>query len=619
MNLVRRRLRLLRLLTDAGHGLTGALAVLLLLQNLVPAATALAVAAVVRDLTATGTAGWQPVWAATAALVGLLALGHLADAVARPIASLAQARIDGAHRIRVSSLTAGTDTIETLEKPETHDLTRRAAADPENWTERTPGQGALAQLTLLTRYVGAASAAAVLAGFSPWLLPLLVVPAWLGRELRRRQWLGLNRMWAQRVRYGREADYWREVVTSPATAKEVQVFGFGGWAVARIRERVHTMFDPMWSVSLKVQRRQSASFLLVALPLSAAYAAVAVATAEGRASVAEEAAVLSAGWAVYQAVSSMNDAFDIEGAAPVLEAEAQLRHALAAPAGTVTPVRPVRPVRQSQGGRRPPPLVEFHEVSFGYPGAERPVLDGLQLTVAPGERLALVGLNGAGKSTLIKLLTGLYRPTSGTVTVDGQEVAELGTAGWREDVSVVFQDFVRLPLTVRENVLLGNPGAEPCEEALRAAAAEAGLDQVVEGLPQRWQTPLDRGRAGGSDLSGGQWQQVALARALYAVHTGARLLVLDEPTAHLDVRSEAELFSRLQARPRDAGVILVSHRLATVRHADRIVVLDQGRVAESGSHEELMASSGLYAEMFHIQARRFAEGHDDRADEGIPA
>lgn len=614
MNLVQRRLRLLRLLAGAGRGLTWTLSVLLLLQNLVPAATALAVAAVVRHLTATGTAGWQPVWAATAALVGLLALGHLADALAKPMASLAQSRIDGAHRIRVSSLTAGTETIETLEKPETHDLTRRAAADPENWTERTPGQGALAQLTLLMRYFGAASAAAVLAGFSPWLLPLLVVPAWLGRELRRRQWLGLNRMWAQRVRYGREAEYWREIVTSPATAKEVQVFGFGAWAVARIRERVHTMFDPMWSLSSKVQRRQTVSFLLVALPLSVAYAAVAVATADGRASIAEEAAVLSAGWAVYQAVSSMNDAFDIEGAAPVLEAEAQLRDTLSSRARTTALAAPKRP-----SGRRQPPRVEFHEVSFGYPGAKRPVLDGLQLTIAPGERLALVGLNGAGKSTLIKLLAGLYRPTSGTITVDGEELDDLGPARWRQDVSVVFQDFVRLPLTVRENVLLGNPGAEPCEEALRAAAAEAGLDQVVEMLPQRWQNPLDRGRAGGSDLSGGQWQQVALARALYAVHTGARLLVLDEPTAHLDVRSEGQLFSRLQGRPRDAGVILVSHRLATVRHADRIVVLDQGRVAESGSHEELMARSGLYAEMFHIQARRFAEGHDDRSDEGIPA
>jgi ATP-binding cassette subfamily B protein len=234
----------------------------------------------------------------------------------------------------------------------------------------------------------------------------------------------------------------------------------------------------------------------------------------------------------------------------------------------------------------------------------------------PGELLAIVGVNGAGKSTLIKLLAGLYEPTSGRVTADGVDIADLGPTAWRTRLAVVFQDFVRYHLSAADNVSLGNAAAEMSRGAVVAAARDAGLDKVVDGLPNGWDTPLARARTGGVDLSGGQWQQVALARALYAVRTGARVLVLDEPTAHLDVRTERDVFARLTAHRGDASVVLISHRLSTVRQADRIALIGDGRVAEAGTHDELMAARGPYATMFAIQAQRFQRGYDDRMEEG---
>jgi ABC-type multidrug transport system fused ATPase/permease subunit len=259
--------------------------------------------------------------------------------------------------------------------------------------------------------------------------------------------------------------------------------------------------------------------------------------------------------------------------------------------------------------------IRFENVSFTYPGTDRPVLEHLDLEIRPGELLAIVGLNGAGKSTLIKLLAWLYEPTSGRITAGGADLADIGPEAWRRQLSVVFQDFVRYQLTATDNVTLGNATVPPDEAALAAAADDAGLADVLSRLPAGWDTPLARTRTGGVDLSGGQWQRVVLARALYAVRTGAQVLVLDEPTAHLDVKTEFAVFDRLAAHRGDATVVLISHRLSTVRRADRIVLLSDGRITEMGSHEELVALGGRYAAMFTIQAERFRQGFDDRTEE----
>jgi ABC-type multidrug transport system fused ATPase/permease subunit len=246
--------------------------------------------------------------------------------------------------------------------------------------------------------------------------------------------------------------------------------------------------------------------------------------------------------------------------------------------------------------------IRLRDVTFAYDPAAAPVLDGLDLTIPAGSSLAIVGLNGAGKTTLAKLLCRLYDPQGGAIEVDGVDLRELDLGAWRSRITAVFQDFIRFELPLRENV--APSGAS--EETIRAALREAGADGLA-GLD----TILARGYTGGTDLSGGQWQRVALARALCAVRRGAGLVILDEPTAQLDVRGEAEIFERVLAATRRCTTILISHRFSTVRQADRICVLEHGRVVELGTHDELMALGGRYRTMFDLQARRFALGEDE--------
>jgi ABC-type multidrug transport system fused ATPase/permease subunit len=250
--------------------------------------------------------------------------------------------------------------------------------------------------------------------------------------------------------------------------------------------------------------------------------------------------------------------------------------------------------------------VRFHDVTFGYESSSAPILDGFDLTIAAGTSLAIVGQNGAGKTTLVKLLCRLYDPQAGAVEVDGVDIRSLDLQSWRRRVAAVFQDFVRYELSLRDNVA---PTGAPDDEIL-AALRDAGAHELAE-----LSTVLARGYEGGTDLSGGQWQRIALARALCAVRLGAGVVVLDEPTAQLDVRGEAEIFDRILSATRDCTTILISHRFSTVRHADRICVLEHGKVVELGSHDELMALGGRYKTMFELQASRF--GVDEEEDDVI--
>jgi ATP-binding cassette subfamily B protein len=234
------------------------------------------------------------------------------------------------------------------------------------------------------------------------------------------------------------------------------------------------------------------------------------------------------------------------------------------------------------------------------------VLEGFDLTIPAGSSLAIVGQNGAGKTTLAKLLCRLYDPQEGTIEIDGVDLRELDIDAWRARVTAVFQDFIRFELPLRDNVsLAGAP-----DGVIEAALTEAGAAHLAS-----LDTILARGYEGGTDLSGGQWQRVALARALCAVKMGAGLVLLDEPTAQLDVRGEAEIFERILKATRKATTILISHRFSTVRHADRICVLEQGRVIELGTHDELMAAGGRYRTMFELQASRF---ETEEGEEGVP-
>ena len=248
--------------------------------------------------------------------------------------------------------------------------------------------------------------------------------------------------------------------------------------------------------------------------------------------------------------------------------------------------------------------IRFRNLTFSYPEGVN-VLDGFDLVIPAGSSLAIVGQNGAGKTTLAKLLCRLYDPQRGAIEIDGIDARDLNLASWRSRLTAVFQDFVRLELPLRDNVAPSGAPDDVAIEALEAAGAAnlATLDTV-----------LARGYEGGTDLSGGQWQRVALARALAAVKTGASVVLLDEPTAQLDVRGEAEIFERILAATRHCTTILISHRFSTVRHADRICVLEKGKVVELGSHDELMSLRGRYRTMFELQAQRFsAEDEEGKA------
>jgi ATP-binding cassette subfamily B protein len=286
--------------------------------------------------------------------------------------------------------------------------------------------------------------------------------------------------------------------------------------------------------------------------------------------------------------------------------------ALDGAAAPVAAVLRLEPAMHPAGGLRsgdrsanamPAREIRLRDLTFAYPAgastspsAGACVLEHFDLTIPAGSSLAIVGQNGAGKTTIAKLLCRLYDPQSGAIEIDGVDIREFDLASWRSRVTAVFQDFLRLELPLRDNVA---PAGAP-DDVVRAALDAAGATNLAA-----LDTVLARGYDGGTDLSGGQWQRIALARALAAVSLGAGVVLLDEPTAQLDVRGEAEIFERLLAATRHCTTILISHRFSTVRHADRICVLERGRVIELGTHDELMALHGRYRTMFDLQAQRF--------------
>jgi ATP-binding cassette subfamily B protein len=266
-----------------------------------------------------------------------------------------------------------------------------------------------------------------------------------------------------------------------------------------------------------------------------------------------------------------------------------------------TPVDPPRGA--APRGPDPSDGIRFRHVGFAYPGSEQPVLTEVNLHVPPGTSLALVGENGSGKTTLIKLLTRLYRPTSGTITLDGLDLAEWDETALRRRIGVIFQDFVRYQLIVGENIGTGDVIHLDDEARWREAAEKGMAAPMIEGLPEKYHTQLGKWFNQGRDLSGGEWQKIALSRAF--MRTDADILVLDEPTAAMDAGAEATVYEHFRTLMKGRSAILISHRFSTVRMADQIVVLQGGRIIEGGSHDALIRANGPYARLFELQARGY--------------
>lgn len=460
-----------------------------------------------------------------------------------------------------------------------------------------PLRASIAQIGSGFGMLGAGAVQALLLGAYRWWAPLLIGGAWISTHVLLRD-ASVWKAWSDDtvVTAQRHVDYAYKLAVEPAAAKELRMFGLADWVVDRYHSKRGRMVEalsearrlrlgPMrWGVFVVVVANAVLFASLASDATSGAIGLGAVVTFVQAAVGASMLAFGEADWWFRQSAQPIPKVLDLAD---------KMRAAGALAAGT------------RDGAGLPSHEIRFAGVGFAYPTSPAPVLEGFDLTIAAGTSLAIVGSNGAGKTTLAKLLCRLYDPTAGAILVDGVDLRAIDPDKWRTRVAVVFQDFVRYELPLRDNV--APVGASD-------AAITRALETAHGGDLAALDTILSRAYEGGTDLSGGQWQRVAIARALCAVAEGADVVVLDEPTAQLDVRGEAEVFDAVLDATRGRTTVLVSHRFSTVRHADRICVVENGGVVELGTHHELMARDGRYRRMFDLQASRF---YEERDDEGV--
>jgi len=598
------RLRVLRLTADAGKPLVAAALALQVLGGLIPVGFVIATSIVigrvpgaVRD--GLGSADWRSLRAALLAAAGLFVLQQLAWPVQWTIGESIVARVDDSVAERLVAASFGPASLDALQDHAMLDDLGDVVNPMRGWGF-SPGSACAGLLALVTRYVQWAAAAIVVGVLYAWWAGVVSAAAALAVRIGIRS--GVGRLGVFEGSFAperRRANYFRDLLLTPAPAKELRIFGLTGWITGRYGEHALAAVQPVW----RARRRIVIRPYLVSVPLSLVLSgvvtvAVARAAARGQLSLTELALVLQA----IVLVATLGEFFfDADGQVEfgMWSFQSLERLEEAARAAAVAPGEPFGATG------RPHSTIRFEDVWFAYPGRE-PVLRGLDLTIRAGESLAIVGLNGAGKTTLVKLLARFHEPASGRITVDGVDVRGLDARAWQLQLAAIFQDFVHYDLSLAENVAFGTAA----DERVRELLDRVGIGELGDSLPSGIHTVLSREYENGAELSGGQWQRVAIARALAAVDRGARVLVLDEPTANLDVRAEAEFFERFLDLTSGLTTVLISHRFSTVRRADRIAVLAGGRVVEEGTHGELLARQSHYAELFTLQAARFSDSGD---------
>jgi len=593
---------LLGLLWSSGRGRVALLGVVIVLAGLLPTAVILLTGALVAAIPGAvehgiGSEGGRAALLALSGLACALLLLAVASGSLTQLSRVVTAAYGLVVHRAVAAVALGSPGMEPLEDP--------AFADELEAVRQAERRGVLRATTLSLGEIAVArlqgmGAFAVLLAFR-WWAPLVLAAAWhlTNRVYWKASETGVSVQMSDGAARLRRAEYLRSLALDAGAAKEVRVFGLARWVVGGYGDAWREALEVMWRSRRAHRGLTAAATLALVASHGVVLAALARAAVQGEVGTA---ALLVFAQAVIATsdLGLIGDAqWSLAQALGLAERVGRLRSRAPAPAAEFAEDAPP----PAAGGKV---AVRLDGVRFTYRGRERPVLDGLTLEIPAGQSVAVVGENGAGKSTLIKLLCGLHHPDAGRVLLDGS-ATPLEARG---RVGVIFQDFVHYPLSLRENVGFGHPPLLGDEAALEGALRDAGGAGLFAALPRGWETVLSREYEGGVELSGGQWQRVALARALAAVRGGAGLLILDEPTAALDVRAETELFERFLEVTRGVTTILVSHRLSSVRRADRIVVIDGGRVAEDGTHDQLMRAGGRYAAMFALQAGRFAAAGD---------
>jgi ABC-type multidrug transport system fused ATPase/permease subunit len=598
-------------MTRAVPGLAAAWWLLLLVRALVPAALAITTGLLVGRVQ-DGAALTTPL-----VLFGVVfVVSQVGPPVHQVVGALLGHHLSSVLNDRLMAATLGPDGVGHLERGDlSNDLTTARDFDL-GWTGPPMFMNMDFIAQGLTMLLGGIASALVLVGFT-WWAPLLLLLAWGSTHWLLREsgvWRDRNTDEVKSAR--RHTDYAYDLATQPAAAKEVRLFGLAPWLLERFtRHRLH-LHDLQYDATRLRERSLTGALVIV---LAANAVLFVVLARQGYAGTLDLRSVVTYSGAAFgaSAIAFGGLSWALDGAAAPVVAIERLEPAMAA-AGALTGSRDGRAATSSTTGTdratgsRPPgsaaPEIRFRDVTFTYPTGSRPVLEHLDLTVPAGASLAIVGQNGAGKTTIAKLLCRLYDPDSGAIEVDGVDLRDLDLTTWRSRLAAVFQDFVRYELPLRDNVAPRGADTTVVERALEQAGALdlADLD-----------APMARGYPGGVDLSGGQWQRVALARAIAKVETGASTVLLDEPTAMLDVRGESEIFRRVLAATSDATTILVSHRFSTVRQAGLICVVEHGRAIELGTHDELVALGGRYHTMYDLQASRFSERETDEHGEEI--
>ena len=479
--------------------------------------------------------------------------------------------------------------LQAYEDPVFYDRLERARVQATDRLGMIQSIGRLFQQVVTT-----VSLSAAILFFSPWLLIVLVaclIPAFLGES--HFAFLSYAKNFRQ-TPVKRELDYLRQVGGSKEAAKELKLFGLSGF----LAERFATLSNQILDENLALSRRRLVAVSLLSMLSTGgyygAYVWVIYQTVAGR---------LTIGTLFFLTQSIMNASSNISQIFSTLSSIADQALFLT----DLLAFFGMQPTVTSKLDALPAPRpitrgFEFRDVSFVYPGTTRQVLKGLNFRLELGERIALIGQNGQGKTTIVKLMTRLYDPTNGRIFLDGVDLRDYDLEDLSREIGVIFQDFMRYEMTARENIAVGRIEKRFDDDAIRRAAEKSLADGVIRRLPRKYDQMLGRRFEGGVDLSGGEWQKIALGRAYLRE---AQVLILDEPTAALDARAEYEVFRRFNELTESKMALFISHRFSTVRMAARIIVLEDGAIAEEGSHERLIARGGRYAEMFELQASSY--------------